>query len=176
MGHSNISNQSGDWMSLAEVKAQQQSQLISPRRNHHRHGSPSHSTVSCPYTSSSVVKHNAMRNPRNGYGSEIEGSPRSSPGVGGGSGGGSGSGKGEDFNNESGEGTTSDCSDSDFDNRVPGSKGKSAGSVMMKLAKKFSKKNLPIMRDEGEAAAEENGKWKMKQRSNSVSNLTSVDG
>ena len=78
----------------------------------------------------------------------------------------------------------SDFSDSDFARATGGSRGKSANSVMMKLAKKFSKKNLPITRDDedsgsigGDSLGRGEGKvssWKLKQRSNSVSNLDSV--
>lgn len=78
----------------------------------------------------------------------------------------------------------SDCdfSDSGFARATAGSRGKSANSVMMKLAKKFSKKNLPITRDEGDGVSvggDSVGKGegsKLKQRSNSVSNLDSVEG
>ena len=69
----------------------------------------------------------------------------------------------------------SDLSDSDFSRAAAGSRGKSAGSVMMKLAKKFSKKNFLTVRDDGciEAIGEEEVR-KIKAHSTSVSDLDSL--
>ena len=149
-----------NWVSLSAVRSQY------PSHGVHTH-SASHSTVSCPYivqatptplrNTSHASKHSS------GYVSEIESSQStlitSSP-----------------YESES------DLSDSDFARATAGSRGKSANSVMMKLAKKFSKKNLPITQDDGDASSiggeslGRGGSGKMKQRSSSVSNLNSLEG
>jgi len=82
----------------------------------------------------------------------------------------------------------SDSSDGDFARGAAGARGKSANSVMMKLAKKFSKKNFLVTRDDGDEEStggvslekvEDDGHssaLKMKHRSNSASNLDSMEG
>lgn len=153
--------QKENWVSLSAVRSQYPQQAF--------HSSPSHSTVSCPYTVSNSTQstHQQQQYKRSsGYGSELDTGSWATP-------------WGYSSNYES----DSDFSDSDF---ARATRGKSANSVMMKLAKKFSKKNLPITRDDeddvsigsdslerGEAKL---SSWKLKQRSNSVSNLDSVDG
>ncbi len=154
---------SDNWVSLSAVRSQYSPQML-------YRSSPSHSTVSCPYTASNTKhtkqqQHKQQHKHSSGYASEIETSSWSTP-----------MGGGYSSNYES----DSDFSDSDFAR----ARGKSANSVMMKLAKKFSKKNLPITRDDeddGSIGEDSLGRgeaksWKLKQRSNSVSNLDSVDG
>lgn len=154
---------SDNWVSLAVVRSQ-----------HSPHGylnSPSQSTVSCPYTISPTKFNNSHKH-SSGYASEMETSCSTLV---------------EERYNSYYE-SDSDLSDSDFARAAAGSRGKSANSVMMKLAKKFSKKSFPITRDDSDGGSiggdslergEENGKTStltMKQRSNSVSNLDSLEG
>lgn len=150
---------SENWVSLAAVKTNYSPQVSRI--------SPSHSTVSCPYTTSASA-HRAHKH-NNGYTSEIE-STQSTP----------------QEDHDSKYESDSDFSDSDFARAASGSRGKSASSVMMKLAKKFSKKSFPITREDGDIGSigsdsfEGSGKmsaaWRMKHRSNSVTNLDSLDG
>ena len=160
---STVSSNSGDssgsnnnnWVSLSAVKSQFPPQML--------RASPNQSTVSCPYTLS-AAKAAAMHKRSSGYSSEVDSmvstviDPHSS------------------YYESDGE-----FSDSEFARATAGSRGKSANSVMMKLAKKFSKKNLPITRDEGDGESVggdslEGRAWKLKHRSNSVSNLDSLEG
>ena len=148
---------SDNWVSLASVRSQY--------KKHASRHSGSHSMVSCPYVMQSPPTHNSGRASKHssGYVSEMESSQSMLMGGGG-------------FESES------DMSDSEFA-RTAGSRGKSANTVMMKLAKKFSKKNLPINRDDGDGSSiggdslgKGEGKSKMKHRSSSVSNLDSIEG
>lgn len=142
---------SDNWVSLAAVRSQ-----YSAYRN-----STSQSTVSCPYIVQSPPARNGGHTSKHssGYVSEMESTPSLLMGGG--------------FESES------DMSDSEFA-RTAGSRGKPANTVMMKLAKKFSKKNLPISRDDedgssigGDSLGKGEGTSEMKHRSNSVSNLES---
>ena len=145
----------GTEISLASIKSHQ------VLNSHMHHGSPSHSTVSCPYTVTQAAQR-ASRYNSSGYSSEVENSK----------------------SNINGDGrykydSDSDFSDSEFARATAGSRGKSAGTVMMKLAKKFSKRNLPITRDDDDESLtneNERSSWRMKHRSNSVSNLDSLEG
>lgn len=153
-----VSNGGNNWVSLSAVRSQYPPHMLG--------NSPNHSTVSCPYT---VSAGKAVAKRSSGYSSEFEGSQTTLM-------------TGE---SHSQAGYNSFCeSDSDFSDsefaRAAGSRGKSANSVMMKLAKKFSKKNLPITRDEGDGGSigsdSQDKSWRLKQRSNSVSNLDSIEG
>lgn len=144
---------SDNWVSLAAVRSQYS----------HRN-STSQSTVSCPYIIQSPPTRNSGRASKHssGYVSEMESTPSLLMGG--------------------GCESESDMSDSEFA-RTAGSRGKPANTVMMKLAKKFSKKNLPISRDDGDGSSiggdsleKGEGTSKMKHRSNSVSNLDSLEG
>lgn len=158
--HQNGSSTTGgdNWVSLAAVKSQHSPRMF--------RSSPNQSTVSCPYTLS-AAKASAMHKRSSGYVSEIEGSQSTlMP-----------SGYSSYYESDS------DFSDSDIARAAAGSRGKSANSVMMKLAKKFSKKNLPITRDEGDGGSiggdsvgKGEGKMSASKRSNSVSNLDSLEG
>lgn len=146
---------SDNWVSLSAVRSQY------PPHAAYRN-SPSQSTVSCPYivqapptrSNGHASKHSS------GYVSEMETSPST-------------------LNFES----ESDMSDSEFA-RTAGSRGKSANSMMMKLAKKLSKKSLPITNNDGDGSSiggdslgkGEGKALKSKHRSSSVSNLDSIGG
>lgn len=162
---SNSSSNSGSnaWVSLASVKSQ--NLHLSPA-----YRNSSQSAASCPYITPAATVRSAPPHKRsNGYTSELEASrsaatpPR------------------QNSSSANYESESDDDSDSDFA-RAAGSRGKSAGSVMMKLAKRFSKKNLTIAREEGdtdsldEREADTGSSWNYKQRSNSVSNLDAVEG
>ena len=138
-----------NWMSLASVKSHLP-------MAHSYHNSPNQSTVSCPYTSNfpPSSRNSTYNGYSNGYVSGAETS-RSTLST----------------NHRNRYESDSEFSDSDF-SRAAGSRGKSAGSVMMKLAKKFSKRNLPIPRDDEDS----DSSWKMRTRSNSVSHLESTEG
>lgn len=148
-----------NWVSLAAVRSQ-----YSPRAYR---SSPSQSTVSCPYIVQTPPTHSNGHASKHssGYVSELE---TSSCNI-----------MMGDCESES-----DDMSDSEFARATAGSRGKSANTMMMKLAKKFSKRNLPITRDEGDGSSiggdslgkGEGKAWKMKHRSNSVSNLDSLEG
>ncbi len=157
---------SDQWVGLGSVRSSQQYGYPQPRAygSSGRH-SPTHSTVSCPHTialsthvqQQQQQQQRGSRNYSSGYSSEVE-SLRSAvvadDGV-------------------AGENSDSDLSDADF-SRAVGTRGKSGSTVMMKLAKKFSKKNLPISRDD---AYLEGGEWHFDgHRSNSASNLDTLDG
>jgi hypothetical protein len=159
MEQENLTNGTSDnWVDLASVRSQYS--------QYAHHNSASHSTVSCPYIVQATPTRSSGRASKHssGYVSELESCPSVVMGLGGG------------FESES------DMSDSEFA-RTAGSRGKSANTVMMKLAKKFSKKNLPIGRDEedgssigGDSVGKGEGRGKLKHRSNSVSNLDSLEG
>ena len=127
---------------------------IPSSRSHSSCNSPTHSISMSTHT------HRTSHNYSSGYSSEVD-SLRST------------------LAGEAGEAreveSDSDLSDSDFSRAAAGSRGKSAGSVMMKLAKKFSKKNFLIVRDDGciEAIGEEEVR-KIKTHSTSVSDLDSL--
>lgn len=146
------------WMGAGSVR---NSQMLSSQYRG-GHNSPTHSTASCPHTIAlSTHMHRASQNYSSGYSSDVE----SLHSV---------------LTEEcEGEGSDSDLSDSDFSRATAGVRGKSAGSVMMKLAKKFSKKNFPIVRDDGfiESIGEgEEQARRMRNHSNSVSDLDSLEG
>jgi len=125
-----------------------------------RKSSPTHSTVSCPHmVALSTNAHRGSRNYSSGYSSEVESLRSTIVAADDDEGGG-------DNNSDS-----DDLSDFDF-SRVAGARGKSGNNVMMKLAKKFSKKNFPIARDDDFLE----GEWHLNQRSNSVSKLDTLEG
>ena len=119
--------------------------------------SPTHSTESCSHAASMHMHtQRGSHNYSSGYSSEVESLRSTMAGE------------------YEGEGSDSDSSDSDFNRATAGARGKSASSVMMKLAKKFSKKNFPIVRDDGDIESigeREQEVRKMRNQSTSVSSL-----